>query len=81
MNLRSQNFSSKMTLVYISIFWSFLLHALSNKEKSTILFGVIFNINFPGEKINAELCRYCTAQNVTYKNEIVIHAKSFFAKF
>ena len=66
--------------LYILIFWSYLLHAQCNKEKA-ILFGVISNINLQGEKMNAELSKHCTLQNVTYKNEIVIHAKSFMQNF
>ena len=64
-----------------SLFWSFLLHAQRNKEKWVILFGVISNINVQGEKMNAELSRHCTVQNVIYKNKIAIHAKSFMQNF
>ena len=31
--------------------------------------------------MNAHLSRYCTVQKIRYKNEIVIHAKSFMLKF
>ena len=31
--------------------------------------------------MNAHLPRYCTVQKVTYRNEIVIHAKSFMLNF
>ena len=67
--------------LYSLIFWLFLLHAQCNKKKWSILFGVIFNINLQEEKMNAELSRCCTVQNVTYKNEIVIRAKSFMQNF
>ena len=31
--------------------------------------------------MNAHLSRYCTVHKITYKNEIVIHAKSFMLNF
>ena len=31
--------------------------------------------------MNADLSRYCTVWKVTYKNDIVIHAKSFMFNF
>ena len=67
--------------LYSSIFWLFSLSAQCNKEKWGILFGVISNINLQGGKMNAHLSRYYTAEKIRYKNEIVIHAKSFMANF
>ena len=32
-------------------------------------------------KMNAQLSRHCTVQKIRYKNEIVIHAKSFMLNF
>ena len=67
--------------LYSSIFWSFSLHAQCNKEKYVTLFRVISNTNLHGGKISAHLSRYCTVQKTRYKNEIVIHAKSFMLNF